>query len=99
MRPAPEDNEADLRLVGNLGRAPRGGVDVGEVSALGEACRNRQPPPDVLVHVVVVEVGGGPILGKAGHRGLKRIPVAPAVDVQVRGVIRQAAKRVAESSR
>src|SRR5690348_11521535 len=71
----PEHYKARLSLIWNLGRNPRSRVHVGEAASLTGACRVREPSPDFLIAIVVVEVRGSPILSEPSDGRLKRVPV------------------------
>ncbi|RIK27387.1 MAG: hypothetical protein DCC55_39470 [Chloroflexi bacterium] len=86
-----QNHQSRRRLVGHIGAGAGRGVDSHKITlcALGA-----QTALEFLPHVCLIQRNGA-LLGQPRHAGLDRVPVAALVDIEVGGVVGQAAQGIA----
>ena len=94
----PEHDQPRVEIVGHVLARLRQGMDAAEVARLAQV--GAQPLVELLHHLVGVALELlGAVLGQLGDRGLRRVPVARAVLVEVGRRAGQPAQRIAEDRR
>ena len=94
-----EDDQARLGIVRYVGGRSRRGVNLAKSPRWPARVAATHAAADLLIDVIVGEVGRGPVLREAGNRWLQGEPVALTVDVEVGRLVRQTAQRVTEGGR